>query len=174
MNAATPDQRRELAEFFGRVMRRAVEVGANLTDQMDPAARAESLRAELRERIDGPDIEETILTRPLEEIIREIRRDLASSCAKATASASAAPPRTSPSSATSPPARPRRRPHPSPRCPASTASPAATRPPSPSRRPAPTPSAIKARACSNTSCASADHPARSALAQSVKRAKLPP
>ncbi len=153
MNAATPDQRRELAEFFGRVMRRAVEVGANLTDQMDPAARAkpddpesdapkttatidlahaydlvtrsmrrsiavamhlaeplaslqathqrtaartrilrevdedidlrapdrdqaESLRAELRERIDGPDIEETILTRPLEEIIREIRRDL--------------------------------------------------------------------------------------------------
>lgn len=76
MNAATPDQRRELAEFFGRVMRRAVEVGANLTDQMDPAARSESLRAELRERIDGPDIEETILTRPLEEIIREIRRDL--------------------------------------------------------------------------------------------------
>ncbi len=37
---------------------------------------AESLRAELRDRLDAPDLDDDITTRPVAEIITEIRRDL--------------------------------------------------------------------------------------------------
>jgi hypothetical protein len=45
-------------------------------DHDAPAEAAESLRAEFQERLDSPDIDDDIETRPVEEIITEIRRDL--------------------------------------------------------------------------------------------------
>ena len=40
------------------------------------APRAGTLRDELRERLDAPDLDDDIANRPIEEIIRDIRRDL--------------------------------------------------------------------------------------------------
>ncbi len=60
---------REVEDAIQRASDNAERPGAERPD-------AESLRAELRDRLDAPDLDDDIATRPIAEIITEIRRDL--------------------------------------------------------------------------------------------------